>query len=126
MTITKKLDKDTLIVCVDGWIDTLTAPQFHQAAQDLQGAKNVILDFGGVEYISSAGLRETVALFRTVTAQGGSFCVREVAPSVMDVFTMTGFDKKFEIEKKQADDNTTLSLNIQPNRMTDLSPDTEP
>lgn len=97
MTITKTLDGDTLTVAVEGWIDTMTAPQLHSELQDLQGAKNVILDFGGVEYISSAGLRETVALFRTVSAQGGYFSVHKVKSGVMDVFTLTGFDKKFEI-----------------------------
>ena len=97
MTITKTLDGDTLTVSVEGWIDTLTAPQFHDALQDLEGAKNVVLDFGGVEYISSAGLRETVALYRVVSSQGGSFCVQNVTPDVMGVFTLTGFDKFFEI-----------------------------
>lgn len=97
MTITKTLDGDTLTVAVDGWIDTLTAPQFHNAVQDLQGAANVTLDFGGVAYISSAGLRETVVLYHTVSARGGAFSVRRVTPGVKEVFTLTGFDKKFEI-----------------------------
>lgn len=97
MTVTKTLNGDTLTVTVDGWLDTMTAPHFHEELQDLQGAKNVVLDFGGVEYISSAGLRETVALYRVVSAQGGAFSVRNVTSGVMDVFTMTGFNRKFEI-----------------------------
>ena len=97
MTITKTIDGDTLTAAIEGWIDTLTAPQFHEAMQDIEGAKNVTLDFEKVEYISSAGLRETVALFRRVSAQGGDFSLRKVAPGVMDVFTLTGFNKKFEI-----------------------------
>lgn len=97
MTITKKLDGDTLTISVAGWLDTLTAPQFHNEVQDLEGAENVVLDYSGLEYISSAGLRETVALFRTVNARGGSFRVCKVNPEVMDVFSLTGFDKKFEI-----------------------------
>ena len=97
MTITKKTDGDTLTVVVDGWLDTMTAPKFQEEVQDLGGAKNVVLDFGGVEYISSAGLRETVALYRRVSAQGGAFSVRKVSAGVMDVFTLTGFDRKFEI-----------------------------
>ena len=91
------LDGDTLTVSVEGWLDTLTSPEFHDEVQELEGAKNVVLDLGGVEYISSAGLRETVSLFRTVSANGGSFSVRNVRAEVMDVFTLTGFDKKFEI-----------------------------
>ena len=97
MTVTKNLNGETLTVSVDGWLDTLTAPAFHNEVQDLEGAKDVILDFDGVEYISSAGLRETVALYRRVSGAGGSFSVRRVKAEVMDVFTMTGFNKKFEI-----------------------------
>lgn len=97
MTITKKPDGDTLTIVVDGWLDTMTSPQFHDEVQELCGAKNVVLDFGGVEYISSAGLRETVALYRRVSAQGGAFSVRRVSAGVLDVFTLTGFDRKFEI-----------------------------
>ena len=52
-----------------------------------------------MDYISSAGLRETVALFRSVTERGGSFSIRRVRPSVADVFTMTGFDKKMDIRR---------------------------
>ncbi len=97
MTVTKTLDGDTLTITADGWLDTLTAPDFHNEIQDLRGAKNVVLDFGSVEYISSAGLRETVALYRRVDGQGGAFSVRKVKKEVMDVFTLTGFDKLFEI-----------------------------
>ena len=97
MTIDKKLDGDTLTITVEGWLDTMTSPAFHREVADLKGAKNVVLDFDKVEYISSAGLRETVALYRTVCENGGTFTVRKVAPKVMDVFTLTGFDKKFEI-----------------------------
>ena len=49
MTITKKTDGDTVTVVVDGWLDTMTAPKFQEEVQDLCGAKNVVLDFGGVE-----------------------------------------------------------------------------
>lgn len=97
MTITKKIDGDTLTIAVEGWLDTMTSPAFHQEVEDLGAAKNVVLDFKGLEYISSAGLRETVELFRAINKRGGAFSVRNVDRKVMDVFTLTGFDKKFEI-----------------------------
>ena len=97
MTVTKTLKNDTLTVAVEGWIDTLTAQQYHEALQDLEGAKNVVLDFSSVEYVSSAGLRETVALYRAVCANGGTFSIRRVNPDVLKVFQLTGFDKKFDI-----------------------------
>ena len=98
MTINKKIDGDTMTISVEGWLDTMTAPQFHDEVQDLSGAKNVILDFGGLEYISSAGLREIVTLYHTVSAQDGAFSIRKINPEVMDVFTLTGFDKKLGLQ----------------------------
>lgn len=97
MKVTKKLDSDTMTIFVEGWLDTLTAEQFRSEAQQLEGAEKVILDLSKVDYISSAGLREVVALHRSVTGSGGSFSVRGVVPAVMDVFTLTGFDKKLDI-----------------------------
>lgn len=99
MTITKTLEGETLTVAAEGWLDTMTAPQFHAAVQDLEAAEAVVLDLGGVDYISSAGLREVVALFRSVTERGDSFSIRQVRPSVADVFTMTGLDKKIDIRR---------------------------
>lgn len=86
-----------MTITVDGWLDTITSPRFHEEVQDINGAKNVILDFGKTEYISSAGLQEIVALFHAITGQGGSFSIRKVAPRVRDVFTLTGFDKVIDI-----------------------------
>lgn len=97
MKVTKKLDSGTMTIYVEGWLDTLTAEQFHADVREFEGANNVILDLNGVDYISSAGLREVVALHRSVTGSGGSFSVRGVVPAVMDVFTLTGFDKKLDI-----------------------------
>ncbi len=97
MNITKTLNGDTLTITAAGWIDTLTAPDFHNEIEYLEDAKNVILDLGEVDYISSAGLREIVALYRRITEKGANFSVRKVQSEVMDVFTMTGFNKKIEI-----------------------------
>ena len=99
MTVTKTLDGDTLTIAADGWLDTITAPQFNDEVQDLNGAKNVILDFENLDYISSAGLRETVMLFRRVSGNGGEFSVRRAKKEVYNVFALTGFDKKFTIRQ---------------------------
>ena len=99
MTVTKTLDGDTLTIAADGWLDTITAPQFNDEVQDLNGAKNVILDFENLDYISSAGLRETVMLFRRVSGNGGDFSVRRAKKEVYNVFALTGFDKKFSIRQ---------------------------
>lgn len=97
MTITKTYEADALVISVEGWLDTITAPEFHDAVQDVSGSGEVILDFEGLEYISSGGLRETVALFRRVTGNGGRFSIRHASSGVADVFRLTGFDKQMDI-----------------------------
>ena len=60
MIITKeRLDSKTLKIFVAGRIDALTAAEFREKISVLtDGASKIIFDFGAVNYISSAGLRE--------------------------------------------------------------------
>ena len=97
MTIEKKQSGNELVVALEGRLDTMTAPELHGELNNLDLPQNVRLDLSRTEYISSAGLREIVGLYRSVSAKGGSLSVYGVMPAVMDVFRLTGFDKKFEI-----------------------------
>lgn len=96
MTIDKQIDGNTAILSFNGWLDTLSAPTFAEALENLEPeVENLVLDLTDMEYTSSAGLR----LF--VTAQkkmNGALTIKNVSPSVMDVFNMTGFSKKLNIE----------------------------
>ena len=96
MNIEKKLENGVLTLAVGGRLDTNTSPEL-EAEMTTEGVSEIVFDFAALEYISSAGLRETVALFRTVTANGGTFAIRRLLPEVADVFTLTGFDKKIDI-----------------------------
>ena len=93
MTITHTLENGTLTISPQGRLDTLTAPDFEAAAKELmKEADSAVIDLAGVDYISSAGLRALLALHKT-----GDIQVVHVAPAVMDVFSMTGFDKVLKI-----------------------------
>ena len=54
---------DSLRVALEGSLDTLTAPELEkELATRWNGIGELILDFSGVDYISSAGLRVVMSL----------------------------------------------------------------
>lgn len=96
MISTEKKDGVTVLI-VEGDVDTLTAPDLDKAvAEAAPNCEKLILDFGGVEYTSSAGIRAIVK----ARQQMGSdhFAMRNLTPNVKDVLNMTGFLKVINVE----------------------------
>ncbi|MFQ9868983.1 MAG: STAS domain-containing protein [Bilophila wadsworthia] len=54
------------IIALTGRIDATTASSFETSCRELldSGAKKVVVDLGGVEYISSAGLRVILTMVK--------------------------------------------------------------
>lgn len=100
MTITKTMEQNTVILSVEGWLDTQSSPQLGEAVRTLNDPESLILDFAKLEYISSSGLREVVSAYKKMKSIGGVFSVIHVSSEVMDVFKLTGFDKKLDIRAK--------------------------
>ena len=91
MTIEKTLTGETLILKVIGRLDTSTAPQLEAEMNDsLDSAKDLILDFSELEYISSAGLRFILKAQKIMNKQG-TMKLTGVNDTVMEVFDITGF-----------------------------------
>ena len=91
MTIEKTLTGETLILKVIGRLDTSTAPQLEAEMNDsLDSAKDLILDFSELEYISSAGLRVILKAQKIMNKQG-TMKLTGVNDTVMEVFDITGF-----------------------------------
>ena len=97
MTIAKETSGNTLTVTLEGRLDTITAPDLEQALSDLDGIKHLVLQFAGVGYISSAGLRVLLALQKRMTKQG-DMKLTHVDQLVMEVLEMSGFVDILTIE----------------------------
>ena len=98
MTIEEIKGEDRLQLNVEGKIDTLTSAQFQNAVlKSFQKDKNIVINMERVDYISSAGQRALILGQKTATSKGGSMIVINAAPSVQDVFRVTGFDKVLTI-----------------------------
>ena len=96
MTIDKELKDGKLTLKVDGRLDTNTSPEL-EAALKLDGVKEIVFDFAGLEYISSAGLRILLTAQKAMMASGGTMTVASPNDSVKGVFEITGCSDIFTI-----------------------------
>lgn len=98
MTVTKTLEDKILNVKVDGRLDTATAPELEKELEEVLGeAEELVFDFEGLEYMSSAGLRILLATQKKMSAKGG-MKVTNVNDVISEIFEITGFSDILTIE----------------------------
>ncbi|MBM4162018.1 MAG: STAS domain-containing protein [Ignavibacteria bacterium] len=84
--------------------DVILAGRFDAA--QLEKARSVLdtlvststVDFGGLEYISSAGLGLLIATQRRLKEGGHELKLRNLSPHIRDIFKIARFDLIFRIE----------------------------
>lgn len=92
MEIVKQLDGSKLTVTLSGRLDTTTAPDFEKELKSsLDGVNELTLDFSGLDYISSAGLRVLLSAQKAMNASGGTMVVTGANEIVKEIFDVTGF-----------------------------------
>lgn len=78
----------------------LDAAQCAKAQEFLDGAADrSVFDFGGLEYISSAGLGVLLKTHKRLMAGGGRLRLVRVNNHIFDIFRYSGFDQVFEVER---------------------------
>ena len=98
MNIQKKLDNAVLTLTLQGRLDAITAPLLSEVVEnELTGVKKLILDFGFVEYVSSAGLR-VILTAQDIMDEQGEMKVIRVNETVMEIFDITGLVDLLTIE----------------------------
>lgn len=93
-------DDNKTIVSLKGRLDTITSGDLEREMTPLlaEAGTDLILECKDLEYVSSTGLRIILMVHKKLTAGGGSFVLRHVAPSIRSVFDMTGFTSLLTIE----------------------------
>ena len=83
---------------VEGRLDTNTSPELEARINGVvDSATKLIIDLGGLVYISSAGLRVLLGAVQQMEGKGGMI-VRGPSQAVREVFDLTGFSRLFTIE----------------------------
>lgn len=92
MELVKVFKDGTLEVSVKGEIDTVTAPTLEkEVGAELGKAELLVLNFKDVNYVSSAGLRVILSLYKKQGDKNRKFELTHVNTEVMTVLEMTGF-----------------------------------
>ncbi|MCM1283418.1 MAG: STAS domain-containing protein [Muribaculaceae bacterium] len=100
MTIEKKENGNEITLLPAGRLDSNTAPQLEKEINaGIDSAETLILDFAGLEYLSSAGLRVLLAAHKAFMKKGsGGLVIRNVNETIHEVFEVTGFLDVLNIE----------------------------
>jgi anti-sigma B factor antagonist len=93
---------DVAVLSVGGRVDHGNADQFKAGLGPLlagcrPGGHQLVLDLGGLEYISSAGLRVLMLAARDARAQDGTLVVCGLQPVVDEIFAISRFNVVFRV-----------------------------
>ena len=92
-------------VTVVSFVDTkiVTEEQIQEVGEQLyslvedEGHKSLLLNFGNVQYLSSAALGKLINLKKKVAAVKGKLKLCCIHPDLLEVFRITRLDQVFEI-----------------------------
>jgi anti-anti-sigma factor len=105
MTISEAHEAGVVLVSPHGRIDSTTSVILERHLQGLAaaGKTRIVVDFSGVDYISSAGLRVMLALAKRGRDQKGRVALFGMNDSVRQVFELAGFVALFTIAATRTD-----------------------
>lgn len=88
------------IVNLKGMLNNTTAPGLESELLGLvdHGARQLLLDFSQVDYVSSAGLRVTLVLAKRLEQEAGRLVLCAMQPQVHEVFDISGFMAILKVE----------------------------
>ena len=105
MTISEVHESGVVVVSPHGRIDSTTSAVLDRHLQGIAaaGQTRVVVDFGSVDYISSAGLRVMLTLAKRARDQKGRVALFGLNDSVRQVFELAGFVALFTIAPTRAE-----------------------
>ena len=84
MTITKTENGDMVTLTLEGWLDAQSAPELQSEVQKIgETAKSMVIDMEKLQYVSSAGIRQLVAIYKKMN---GQLVIKNTSEELMDIF----------------------------------------
>jgi anti-sigma B factor antagonist len=105
LTLATRPEGDRTVVEVGGEIDVYTAPQLRGALNDAvaDGARHLVVDMTGTEFLDSTGLGVLVGGLKRVRTMDGDLELVCSSEKILKVFRITGLTKVFTIHASLAD-----------------------
>jgi len=97
--ITSATQEKGTVLSITGRVDTATAPALEQAInKEIElGHRKILLNFSGVSYISSGGLRVLLATAKKLKNPADRFGLASLSPEVHKILKLAGFTSIFSI-----------------------------
>ena len=104
MEFAHESEGDVVVAKLAGRLDSSSAPTAEEQLTRLigSGTPRLAIDLSKLEYISSAGLRVLLLVARKVQQAHGKLALFGLAPSVREVFSISGFDTIFTVRNDAA------------------------
>ena len=105
MAVTIERQGNTIIAQVSGRVDGTNAAEFQDDLIPATDGTNqsVVLDIGGLSYISSAGLRVILLIARTLRSKDATLVVCSPTDSIREIFEISGFSQIIPLHNSQAE-----------------------
>lgn len=99
MEIKEVKKNQVMVLVVEGRLDSSTSGTLEKKLITMieAGEKNLVFDFAGMDYISSAGLRVLLMAAKKTGKLGGKVVLASLNPNVKEVFDIAGFTNIFTI-----------------------------
>ena len=102
-----KMERHDRVLSVEvmGRIDASSAVQFEDSIKHATESTDcaLIMDFGNLTYINSAGLRVLLLTARSLRSRGGELVLCGLPDQVREVFKISGFDSILPIHETRDD-----------------------
>ncbi len=106
LKIEKNIENDHSVLILNGEIDASNSVDLDQVIKEIiqSGAKNILVDCSGLEYISSAGLGVFMSYLEEFQEKNILFVIFGLQEKVFQVFNILGLDQLMTIKpnKKEA------------------------
>ena len=88
------------VIVLSGRMDAVTTPLYESQMRALldEQVSHLVVDLGGIDYISSAGLRGLLITAKLIKGHGRDLRVVNVVGNVLSVFQISGFHTMFKID----------------------------
>ena len=103
----QKIQEGTkLTIRVSGKLNTPGSEELRSEIGDLNGIKELILDFKDVSYIASAGFRLIIEAYKMMADNKGSMKIINVNEDNMQTFRLTGLLDVLDVSSPEPDEKT--------------------
>ena len=105
------LQDQTHVIEVSGQIDLYAAPEFKQHTRDVidGGAKRVIVDLSGVEFMDSTGLGVLVGALKRLRSAQGTLALVVTDYDIERMLELTGLDGVFDVYRSRDEAHSAIA-----------------